>query len=210
MQAIHIDTIINQPDTDISVSLVAQINNKYCFVIQPSNRWGKTNNGNDILFFGGIGGKVESGENLIEALKRETKEEVNGDITIIHQTNPLIPFMTKQQVIMQEIIPSASNPLPLFIYQNERSEPNRKKFTHVFSYSAQFTNPHTVKPIDNPAILLIPPTFLKQMAHGIPLTKAIENGVEMIANNKLPTSGILMPTPTPTALIQLQEYAKLR
>ena len=80
-----IEDFLTQDDTDMSVAMLAMVRNKYCFVIQPPKRWSKTADGRDILFFGGIGGKLEEAENLMTALHRESKEEIGCDIEPIYK-----------------------------------------------------------------------------------------------------------------------------
>ncbi len=199
----NLSDYLNQPNTDISVSATTFIDEKYCFVLQPPTRWGHNESGNDILFFGGIGGKVEKGESLIDALAREVKEEINGQIKLISNTSQHIAIMTPKSVTFKQFNDNSLLSKPLFIYQNERSEAHRQKITNVFSYGIEITNPDHIQPHDNPAIILIPPEILPETEYGLPVSDAILKGVKFIANIPLPTNGILKPTPTPLALIQL-------
>lgn len=201
-----IEEIFHEEDADMSVAMLTKVNNKYCFVIQPVKRWGKTDFGQDIMYFGGIGGKIEFGEHLIDALHREAKEEIGCDFSLIENTQSEIPIITKENITFSEIAPSTSNPLPTFIFQNKRTEIGRKSKTNVFVYSTKLINEKAITPIDNPAIILIPEQTLYEMEDGMSLSEARSKGVEIISEMNLPQNGILKPTPTPIALIKLHKH----
>lgn len=206
---ISIENILNENDTDISVAMLTKIKDKFCFVIQPQNRWGKSEDGSDILFFGGIGGKVRAGESLIEALHRESLEEIGCDFTLLENHEKSIPWVTKETVERKNIYPSDKNPLPHLIFQNRRSEPGRKSKTNVFIYDTILKNNFEMQPIDNPAIILIPEMTLYEMENGMNIQEALQKGVEIIAKIDIPQEGILKPTPTPMALIKLYHHKKI-
>lgn len=206
---ISIEDILNENDTDISVAMLTKIKDKFCFVIQPQNRWGKSEDGSDILFFGGIGGKVKAGESLIEALHRESLEEIGCDFTLLENHEKSIPWVTKETVERKNIYPSDKNPLPYLIFQNRRSEPGRKSKTNVFIYDTILKNNFEMQPIDNPAIILIPEMTLYEMENGMNIQEALQKGVEIIAKIDIPQEGILKPTPTPMALIKLYHHKKI-
>ena len=206
---ISIEDILNENDTDISVAMLTKIKDKFCFVIQPQNRWGKSEDGSDILFFGGIGGKVKAGESLIEALHRESLEEIGCDFTLLENHEKSITWVTKETVERKNIYPSDKNPLPHLIFQNRRSEPGRKSKTNVFIYDTILKNNFEMQPIDNPAIILIPEMTLYEMENGMNIQEALQKGVEIIAKIDIPQEGILKPTPTPMALIKLYHHKKI-
>ena len=202
-----IDFFLNQEDTDISVAMLTIVKNKYCFVIQPPERWGKTEDGRNILFFGGIGGKVENGENVITSLHREAQEEIGCKIEVLSKTDIYnLPIITRENINFIPTVASLQTPLPLCIFQNKRSEPDRKNTTNVFIYQAHINYFEEIKPIDNPAIILLPKETLYQMENGMDIEKAIYEGAEIFSNIKLPANAVLKPTPTPIAIIKLHQY----
>lgn len=204
-QMTSIENFIQAEDTDISVAMVAAINDKYCFTLQPQDRWGKDKNKNDILYFGGIGGKVKPQETLLEALRREAKEEIGCSFNLLPTLGQGTPFITKEQLEIQQITATTQNPLPAFIFQNKRSEIGRKNYTNVFVYKAELTKKDNMQPLDNPAIILIPKQILYDMENGMPIATAQKKGIEIISKIQIPQNGILTPTPTPLALIKLHQ-----
>lgn len=202
----NIDDLLNDTDADASVAMLTKVNNKFCFVIQPQHRWGKTDDGQNIMFFGGIGGKLETGEQLIEALHREALEEIGCDFSLVENRHKTIPIVSKEGIIHKNLLGSPNNPLPIFIFQNKRSEVGRKSKTNIFVYYTKLNDCRTMTPIDNPAIILIPEDVLYEMKDGMPLRTAKAKGVEILLTNiDLPDDGILVPTPTPAAIIKLHE-----
>lgn len=200
-----IENFIHTEDTDISVAMVATINDKYCFTLQPQDRWGKDKNQNDILYFGGIGGKVKPQETLLEALRREAKEEIGCTFNLLPTLAQGTPFITKEQLEIKPITATPQNPLPAFIFQNKRSEIGRKSYTNVFVYKAEIKEKNKMQPLDNPAIILIPKQTLYEMENGMPIATAKNKGVEIFSQIQIPQNGILAPTPTPLALIKLHQ-----
>ena len=199
-----VEDFLTQEDTDMSVAMLAMVRNKFCFVIQPPNRWGKTADGRDILFFGGIGGKLEGAEGLMAALRREAKEEIGCDIEVISTANTCnLPIITKENIDFKQASATAQTPLPLCIFQNKRSEPGRKSTTNVFIYQADIKSVEKMQPLDNPAIILLPPETLYQMENGMDIAQALREGAEIFSKIDLPDNAVLKPTPTPTAIIKL-------
>ena len=201
----NIENFIQAEDTDISVAMITIIKDKYCFTLQPKNRWGKDKNQNDILYFGGIGGKVKPQETLLEALHREAKEEIGCSFNLLPTLTQETPLITKEQLEIKQIMATAKNPLPAFIFQNKRSENGRKSYTNVFVYKTELTEQDKMQPLDNPAIILIPKQTLYEMENGMPIATAQNKGVEIISQIPSPQNGILAPTPTPLALIKLHQ-----
>lgn len=205
-----VEDFLTQEDTDMSVAMLAMVRNKFCFVIQPPKRWGKTAEGRDILFFGGIGGKLEGSEGLITALQREAKEEVGCDIEVISKANICnLPIITRENIDFKQTAATAQTPLPLCIFQNKRSEPGRKSTTNVFIYQTIIKSAEKMQPLDNPAIILLPPETLYQMGNGMDMAQALREGAEIFSNINLPDNAVLKPTPTPIAIIKLHKLHKL-
>ena len=128
-----IDDFLTSADTDISVAMSAKVRNKYCFVIQPPSRWGKTADGRPVLFFGGVGGKVEQNEGLAEALRREAQEEIGCDIEILIKADVGdLPLVNRENIGFEKVTATTQTPLPWCIFQNKRSELGRKSMTNVF------------------------------------------------------------------------------
>ncbi|MEE6207769.1 MAG: NUDIX domain-containing protein [Alphaproteobacteria bacterium] len=204
-----VEDFLTQDDTDMSVAMLAMVRNKFCFVIQPPKRWGKTEDGRDILFFGGIGGKLESTEGLMAALHREAKEEIGCDIKVISKANVCnLPIITKEHIDFKQTSATAQTLLPLCIFQNKRSEPGRKSTTNVFIYQTIIEDVEKMQPLDNPAIILLPPETLYQMENGMDMAQALREGAEIFSNIDLPVNAVLKPTPTPIAIIKLHNLYK--
>ena len=202
----NFNELINDPKADLSVAMFAMVGDKLCFVIQPEKRWGKNELGQITLPFGGIGGKVEQGEELLSALARECKEEVGCDCEIVPNQKTFIPIITKNSTIFTEI-KNAPYALPEFIFKNQKSEPGRKDYTYVFVYRSNLLKPENMAPLDNPAIIMMKQDlFLKVMSNQITLKEAKEEGAIVNTVITLPEEGILWPTPTPRGYHNLLIY----
>ena len=202
----NFDELINDPAADLSVSMIAKLNNKLCFIVQPERRWRKDEVGNISIPFGGIGGKVEAGEDLISALQRESLEEIGCPCDVLGNDKTFIPIVTQNQVLYTEI-KNAPYALPEFIFKNKKSEPGRKDYTYIFAYKANILKPEKLNPLDNPAIIMMDQgLFLKTVQSQMTLKDAMAQGAIVNTRINLPLDAFLWPTPTPRGYAKLLSY----
>ncbi|MBR6412253.1 MAG: NUDIX domain-containing protein [Alphaproteobacteria bacterium] len=199
----NFNDFIQDPKADLSVATLAMIGDNLCFVIQPQARWGKTEFGQITLPFGGIGGKVELGEDLLSTLSRECQEEIGCDCQIIPNAKAIIPVIDNNNITFTKI-DDTSYPLPEFIFKNLKSEPDRKDYTYVFVYRSNLVRPEHIQPLDNPAIIMMTQSLFQKVMHTpMTLREAQSQGAIVRSSIPLPAEGILWPTPTPRGYYRL-------
>ncbi len=204
----NFNELIQDPKADLSVAMLTTVDDKLCFVIQPKNRWGKNELEQTTIPFGGIGGKVESGEDLLSALSRECQEEVGCSCEIIPNNKKFIPIISNDGVAFTEI-KNAPYGLPEFIFKNKKSEPGRKDYTYVFVYKSKLLDVDKIKPLDNPAIIMMDQDlFMRVVQNEMTLAQAVQEGAKVQTTITLPADGVLWPTPTPRGYVQLLKYTQ--
>lgn len=202
----NFNELIQDTKADLSVAMLAMVDNKICFVIQPESRWHLNELGQILLPFGGIGGKVEQGEDLLFALARECREEVGCECEMIPNKKTVIPIITQNRTVFTKMT-NTPDIMPEFIFKNQKSEPGRKAYTYVFVYRANLLNPENMTPLDNPAIIMMKQDlFLKAMNNQLTLKEAKQQGAVVNTVITLPEEGILWPTPTPRGYYTLLMY----
>lgn len=151
----------------------------------------------------GIEGKIEKGETVIECVKRETLEELGSDVEIEDsETTYLITDKSINKITIDSV---RSEPRPYFIILLERTEPNRKPFTVVFSYKGSILT--TPKPIDVAALLLARDSTLMHLISGPKTVKFLkEKSAKIIERIKIPDDLYLRPYSTLSAYLRLIEF----
>lgn len=181
---------------------------KYVFVIQKPERWRNKDPETPYIAFGGIGGKLEKGENPYDALLREMLEEIGVEGKVISINENTI-FMTPNELNVTQEKELDGISKPVIIFRNPQQEEGRKPFTDIWIYAvtADLTN---AKPVDNPAIIYLEEELLKEIcANEITLETALEKGAKVQSNIELPDHGILYALPTPKAISRLLEHSTL-
>ena len=66
----------------IGVSAVLRDEQAFLFEVTRPRHWGRTEDGNPIVGVGGIGGRIEPGEDALTCLRREVREEIAADFCL--------------------------------------------------------------------------------------------------------------------------------
>lgn len=184
----------------LSVSGIVFSNERFLFSVQPPSRWRRNQAGVPMIAFGGIGGKVEPGEDLYDALAREFQEELRLSIDAISDAGPFA-VLDRETVRMDPVGISWLAPRPLFLQVVEdRSIPQSS--TAIFSYACVTTS-RVVRPNDNPAAIGLDLTLIRQIfSTEVTLANALAQGAVLYGGAELPRQYVLSGTPTPRALIR--------
>lgn len=184
---------------DIGTGLIAYDNNQLVFTIKQPSRWQKNSEGAYLVAFGGIGGKLEIGETWIDCLQREAMEEVGSQVRILKPEQ--LPFYVDPDgnTTELEVDEAHEYTLPLFIFENRRSEDGRPPSTFVVVYEGRFQNTNTLYPLNDPAILWVTSEVLSRMSMGQlsihPAELTSEQGC-ITSKIQLPENGVLQPVGT--------------
>jgi len=193
---------LESSDYQISTGLLVRYNGNYIFAIQNPNRWKVVENKREAGLVG-IGGKIEKGETVIGCIKRETVEELGSDVEI--EDSGTIYLITDKSINKITIGNIKSEPRPYFIILLERTEPNRKPFTVVFSYKGSILT--TPKPVDVSALLLAKVSTLIHLISGPKTIKFLkEKSAKSIERIKIPDDLYLRPYGTLSAYLRLLEF----
>lgn len=119
------------------VGLIIYDDNQSIFALSKPKYWTREKN-KTLISYGCVGGKVEKGETILEAAKREAYEEISSDIDIISSKETyLIGLDLKVQQIKQKF---KINPVVLYYvrYPGKPGDPSVKDASfigkvHVFS-----------------------------------------------------------------------------
>jgi len=193
---------LERSNYEISTGLLVRYNGNYIFAIQNPNRWKMVENKREAGLVG-IGGKLEKGETVIECVKRESLEELGSDVEIENsRTTYLITDKSIHKITIGNI---KSEPHPYFIILLERTEPDRKPFTVVFSYKGNILN--IPKPLDVSALLLAKDSALIHLTSGAKTVKFLkEKSAKIIERIKIPDNLHLRPYGTLSAYLRLLEF----
>lgn len=195
---------LEKSNYEISTGLLVRYQGNHIFAIQNPDSWKVVGNKKETGLVG-IGGKLEKGETVIECVKRESVEEVDSDEEIEDsKTTYLITNKSINRVTINNI---KSELRPYFIILLERSEPNRKPFTVVFSYKGNILN--TPKPVDVCALLLAKDSVLIHLTNKPQTVKFLkERSAKIIERIKIPDELYLRPYGTLLAYLRLIEHQR--
>ncbi|HQL52986.1 MAG: hypothetical protein ACOXZY_03920 [Patescibacteria group bacterium] len=200
MKEYKLEQFLQDSEADLGTGLLATRGFGFCFTLKQCHRWSKTEEGNLILPFGGIGGKLELNELPGASLHREAIEEVGSDVDIIcHRGNATI-LMDSESIEKISLATELSNePLPIIIFRSPRAEAGRKPFTNVLIYTGKFISSE-IRPIDDPALIELDTNLLLQLAEKPMSVKEFKKaGGKITSRIDLPDDGILKPIGTAIA-----------
>ena len=158
------------------------------------------------LFFGGIGGHLEEGENLIACAHREAKEEIGTDIDILPSsvTWYVSPNFTIERLELNEI----PQPYALYkhVYPPEISRVSR--YYHIAIYKAQLIGIPGELPQDElqGVIGLTADQLIYYLDRKPTMEEMIYDGVQLIGGEHLDWRLRLYPLGTPRVLGSIFRY----
>ncbi|MFC1733374.1 NUDIX domain-containing protein [candidate division KSB1 bacterium] len=134
-----------------------------------------------IITYTAVGGKVEVGETLLQALERETKEEIGVFGTI--NSSPRTLFYTFDKKY-SKWVDTLVKPAPAIIYDN---------FLNGFSVAAYWIKiPNTPKAHSEiSGMIRIPFDF--EYSDPYPLSHYLKNGAEIVSCESIPERSVLKP-----------------
>jgi len=206
MKKYSLEQFLNDPCADIGTGLLVTRGSGFCFSLKKTSRWGKNEQGISVLFFGGIGGKLENNELPSHSLHRESLEEVGSDIRIIHsgERAVLMDAESIRVVLMSNNI--EKEPLPFMIFRSPRSEAGRKPFTNILTYLGEFSSLKKIRPLDDPALIeLNKGLLLETLKKDITVREFKRLGGKIQSRINLPQDGIIKPIGTAIAAVRCVE-----
>lgn len=193
-------SLLDRTSADLSVAAILMAGNRFLFAIQPQSRWRRDSSGTLNIAFGGIGGKVEPDEGLIEALKRECEEEISVGIEIISNPNRVATIDPDELGFLPSTFDLGIGIAPAFIFMNPPAEKGRSKPTNVFAFLCTVSSGN-LKPRDNPAVIGLDRPLLHKVISGRhTLRDALQDGAKLIEFDSLPRTLPLSATPTPRGI----------
>lgn len=199
MKECKLEQFLQDPQADLGTGLLVTRGFGFCFALKQPHRWGETEEGFQLLPFGGIGGKLEEGESPASSLHREAIEEVGSDVEIAEHGNEAILMdpSSIQKISLTTDLPN--EPLPIIIFRSPRAEAGRKPFTNVLIYTGKFTSSE-IRPIDDPALIELDAELLLRLAEKpISVKEFQQAGGKITSRIELPDNGILKPIGTAIA-----------
>lgn len=194
------EQFLEDPQADSGTGMLIMNGLNFCFTLKQPHRWGRTEAGDILLPFGGIGGKIEKNESPLASLHREALEEVSSDVKVIGSGGRCIMIDQQSLQVINLYSELSNEPLPEIIFRSPRAEIGRKPFTNVLIYRAAFVSDR-ISPLDDPAILEIDQQLLVQLVD-TPMTVAEFKRCGGKINSKinLPEAGLFQPVGTALAI----------
>jgi 8-oxo-dGTP pyrophosphatase MutT (NUDIX family) len=175
-------------------------NEEFLFVVQEQNEWQNDTQGGLMVPFGGIGGKVEDGENLYEALEREFQEEVATSVQAVSSPFNTALFVRNELQLIQSNELMTLPVRPLFVCLNPYDRPGHKSQTNIFAFACTIPI-EDIRPGDNPAVIAVSRSLLKRLVTEVmTVREAEEAGLRILAGIRPPPDAIFMALPTPRCL----------
>ncbi len=185
---------------EIGVGLAIKFESRYLFFVAGDRH----SLNDDELFFAGIGGHLEPGENLIECGRREAKEEI-GLIPQIISSNKT-QYIAKNKDIKEIIVKNDIKPLAIYEMVHPERTAKAGKLYHIVIYEAELNKvPIQLKKDEVRSIIaLTKDQLIKSKNKKIKLGKLKRNGAEVIAGRENVNNDIkLYPIGTALALAEI-------
>jgi len=172
--------------------------NQFLFELQKKSKWTRTADGELHIGLGCIGGHVESGESPIEALHRETLEEIGCQLRL---DTPPPPFLVLAGHTVESPPPSPSDDRVLFYWQAEK--PGYIPGAGVAVYAG--VTQGEIRPDDLGGVLCMNTETLLQLGPTMLTVKdVLQRGGTLIEKETIPRSALLQPIGTVEILLELR------
>jgi 8-oxo-dGTP pyrophosphatase MutT (NUDIX family) len=160
------------------------------------------------LFYGGIGGHLEEGEDLLACAHREAKEEIGADIDIL--TSSVTWYVSPDFTIKQLELKDKPQPYALYehVYPPEISHVSR--YYHIVIYKARIIGIPGDLPQDElqGVIGLTSDQLIHYLDRKPTIDEMISNGVQLIVGEHLDGRLRLYSIGTPRVLALIFRYAR--
>ncbi len=176
-------------------SSLVKFDNEWIFIIDAEKRWAFNEKQEAIISFGCAGGTVEHGEKIIDAVHRETMEEIGTTIQI--KDAETTQYLDEKGGI--STISLQDDFRPRVIYEHRFASPDKGASIYlIFVYnSVALEEPRPSSEI--PAIFSTDLKGFRKLADSIPL-RYLHNNYDVKTQRSIPKNGILFPFMTPKML----------
>lgn len=188
--------------TLIGVSSIIKSNDKLLFTLSKKAYW-RQNNDTTEISFSCAGGKVENGETIVEALKREAMEEICCDIQPIHSKITYYIDLEKNK----NEIKNLEKPSPIVVFEEKypgipgNFNAKGNWFSLIFIFKSNILGqPRPSREI--PGLLYIDVNLLQKTPQKVSLKFIEDNGGKLVGN-EIPSNAIFFPIFTPSKLLEV-------
>ena len=185
-------------DYNVSTGLLTKYDGDHVFVVHNPDRWVVDGHKKEAGVVG-VGGKLEQGETVLNCVKRECKEEINGDVKILDSE---VTYVVIDEYVNKFTLEEAEKPRPYYIILLKGREPG-KNHTVVFSYKGEiYEKP---EPGDVSAILLAQDSTLRYLGSGPKTVNFMkEHSTHIVERIHLPDDLYLVPLGTLLTYLRLE------
>ena len=156
------------------------------------------------LFYAGIGGHREAGENCLECAHREAKEEIGTDVEILSAS--ITWYISQRGSVQQLEVMDRPRPLALYEMIHPPGTPRAGKLYRIVIYKARLRDLPTDLPPDEilGVIALTAEQVLQGPERRPTLAELVEEGGSVVAGKEMVNLGVqLYPIGTAMALARI-------
>ena len=181
----------------IGVAILLKVENRFLFELQKPEKWRRQQE-RILIGMGCIGGTVEEGETIEDALSREAFEEIGCKVAFARSTRP---FSLDPAGAVSPLSPQSVPEGLQFVW--EGNEPGFIAGGKVAVYVG--TAIGCAKPRDLPALVQLEPELFYALAQGpIAIQDVEQRGGILQEKQRIPRSALLTPVGTASRLLELR------